>query len=140
MNNTAATTILPEKMGGVDLVPVEVGACGTVASLVLKEIEYFRRLESGGDDGKCSVKNSINPNKRHGDGGSSFWTRFGFLTIIWQRGESKGSSGGARSRYLPRMCTMVHVAVSRLRNHHKLTKIPSFSYQNLKDDNTKSVV
>ncbi|KAM0054391.1 hypothetical protein Hdeb2414_s0006g00194371 [Helianthus debilis subsp. tardiflorus] len=137
MSTTSATTILPEKMGGVDLVPVEVGACGTVGSLVMKEIEYFRRLESelrGGDDDGSSVKNSRKPDKHCGDGGgggSNFWHSFGFLTIIWRRGKSKGGGSG---RFLPRMCTMVHVAVSRLHSRQKLSKVPSFSYQNLKDE------
>lgn len=98
----------------------------------MKEIEYFKRLEtSGGDaygDHKCSTKTS--PDKKHrGDGnGSNFWHGFGFLTISWRRGKRKGGSSG---RFLPRMCTMVDVADSR---HHRLTKIPSFNYRNLKDD------
>ncbi|XVF70584.1 hypothetical protein PTKIN_Ptkin11bG0174100 [Pterospermum kingtungense] len=31
--------------------PLEIGTRGTVGALVLQEIEYFRRLESGGIDG-----------------------------------------------------------------------------------------
>ncbi|KAK1422615.1 hypothetical protein QVD17_17900 [Tagetes erecta] len=136
MNTTFATTILPEKMVCNDPVPIEVGACGTVGSLVMKEIEYFRRLEAscgggGCDDGKYSVKNAAKPNKRRGDGdGSNFWSHFGFLTIIWRRGKSKG---GGNSRCLPRMCTMLHVALNR-HHDHKLNKNPRSSYRNLKDD------
>ncbi|KAJ0787804.1 hypothetical protein HanPI659440_Chr05g0184501 [Helianthus annuus] len=125
------TTILPTKMAGSDSLPIEIGTRGTVGNLVMKEIEYFTRLESGnGDQGKCSIKNSVNPDKKHrGDGvGSKFWPGFGFLTITWRRGKRKGGESG---RFLPRMCTMVDVADSR---HHRLTKIPSFSYRNLKDD------
>ncbi|KAI3800303.1 hypothetical protein L1987_28390 [Smallanthus sonchifolius] len=120
---------------GGDPVPIEIGARGTVGNLVMKEIEYFRRLESGGGDedgdhGKCWNKNSVNPDKKHrGDGGgSNFWPSFGFLTITWRRGKRKGGGNG---RFLPRMCTTLDVSESR---HHRLSKIPSFSYRNLKDD------
>ncbi|GJR39919.1 hypothetical protein Tco_1215603, partial [Tanacetum coccineum] len=63
---TIASTILSEKMGGLDHVPIEIGARGTVGNLVMKEIEYFRRLEIGGcDHGKCSIRDSNIPDKKH---------------------------------------------------------------------------
>ncbi|CAI9292585.1 unnamed protein product [Lactuca saligna] len=134
MTTTFTTTILPEKMAGGDPVPIEIGARGTVGNLVMKEIEYFKRLEAesrGGDHGKCSIRTTSNTNKKHGGdgGGSKFWPSFGFLT--WRRAKRKGDGSG---RFLPRMCTMVDVADSRHHNHHRLSKIPSFSYRNLKDD------
>ncbi|KAK9056383.1 hypothetical protein SSX86_027473 [Deinandra increscens subsp. villosa] len=125
MNTTTTTTTFPEKMEGGDgdpVVPIEIGARGTVGNLVMKEIEYFRRLQSsnGDGDGKPSIK-PINDDKKHRGSGSNFWSSFGFLTVTWRRGKSKG-------RFLPRMCTMVDVADSR---HHRP---PSFGYRNLKDD------
>ncbi|KAL4563084.1 hypothetical protein LXL04_027115 [Taraxacum kok-saghyz] len=130
------TTISPEKMAGGDPVPIEVGARGTIGNLVMKEIEYFKRLEAdnrGGDHGNCSIRSSSNTNKKHnGDGGGSkFWPSFGFLTITWRKAKRKGGNSG---RSLPRMCTMVDVVDGRHHNHHRLSKVPSFSYQNLKDD------
>ncbi|KAI3710456.1 hypothetical protein L2E82_40239 [Cichorium intybus] len=136
MTTTFTATILPEKMGGGDPVPIEIGARGTVGNLVMKEIEYFQRLEAvshvgGGDHCKCSIKSSSNTNKKHGGGGSNFWPSFGFLNISWRKSKRKGGGSG---RFLPRMCTMVDIADSRHHNHHRLNKIPSFSYRNLKDD------
>ncbi|PWA96758.1 hypothetical protein CTI12_AA036570 [Artemisia annua] len=142
---TIATTIFSEKMGGLDPVPIEIGARGTVGNLVMKEIEYFRRLEIGGcsnvgDHGKFSIRDSNIPDKKHRkDGGSSnFWPSFGFLTITWRKVKRKGT--GSSGRFLPRMCTMVDVAESPYHKLHRLSKIPSFSYQNLKDDNNQSDV
>ncbi|KVH97393.1 uncharacterized protein LOC112522823 [Cynara cardunculus var. scolymus] len=134
---TAAAAILPEKMGGRDPVPIEIGARGTVGNLVMKEIEYFKKLELGrGDHDNCSRRNFFHPDKKHGGdgGGSNFWPSFGFLNVTWRRAKRKGGGGGSSGRFLPRMCTVVDVAESRHHNHHRLSKIPSFGYRNLKDD------
>ncbi|KAI3680554.1 hypothetical protein L6452_35327 [Arctium lappa] len=129
----AAAAILPEKMGGGDPVPIEIGARGTVGNLVMKEIEYFRKLESSrGDHDNCSRNNSSPRDKIHG-GGSNFWPSFGFLTITWRRAKRKGGGSGS-GRFLPRMCTVVDVTENRHHNHHRLSKIPTFGYRNLKDD------
>lgn len=140
ITSTAAATILPEKMGGGDPIPIEIGARGTIGNLVMKEIEYFRRLEAGScgdsdDHGKCSTKNSLKPDKKHrGDGSSSkFWPSFGFLSITWRKAKRKGGGSGS-GRFLPKMCNVVDVAENRHHNHHRLSRIPSFSYRNLKDD------
>ncbi|XP_071699865.1 uncharacterized protein [Rutidosis leptorrhynchoides] len=136
---SAAATIMPDKMGGGDPVPIEIGARGTVGNLVMKEIEYFRRLESncgneGIDHTKCSTKSTIDQDEKHrygNGGGTKFWPSFRFLNISWRKGKRKSGGSG---RFLPKMCSLVDVAESRHHNHHRVSKVPSFSYLNLKDD------
>ncbi|CAL5344544.1 unnamed protein product [Camellia sinensis] len=101
---------------------VEVGTRGTVASLVMKEIEYFSRLEL--DRHGSSRK----PQEQHKmDVGSSKGTStrpsFGFLAMTWRRKRRRGN--GLR----PRMCSVVEVEDS-----HQFNGIPGFHYRNLKSE------
>ncbi|CAK9187779.1 unnamed protein product [Ilex paraguariensis] len=100
--------------------PIEVGARGTVGSLLRKEIEYFRRL----DLDPCG--SSIRPQRHSVDmastGGKS-WPSFGFLMRVWRKRKRRCSG------YLPRVCSAVEVAESYL-----LNGVSGFSYWNLKAD------
>ena len=51
-----------------DFAPVEIGTRGTVASLIMQEIEYFSRIESNSQDRSQRKKSQIT------DGGSSVST------------------------------------------------------------------
>ncbi|CAL4925978.1 unnamed protein product [Urochloa decumbens] len=74
--------------------PVEVGSQGTVGSLVLREVEYFRRVDATGSHGKKSSSTRSSDNK--------------------QTRKKKGGGGGAGngSSFLPRMCSSAEVADS----------------------------
>lgn len=113
------TSKLPEKMGST--APVKVGTRGTVGSLVMKEIEYFRRCELE----LCG--SSIKPQKHSVDGsssgGSSSWPNFGFLMMTWRKKKKRGSA------ILPRICSAVEVSKS-----HRHNGVPGFTYRNLKAD------
>nr|XP_043625622.1 uncharacterized protein LOC122597049 [Erigeron canadensis] len=128
----ASATMLPEKKGS-DAVPIKIGTRGTVGNLLMKEIEYFKRLDtdSGGDRLDFESK-SLDPNRKNcGSGGLNFWSGFGFLKIKWRGKKTKGSSN---DKFLPRVCTMVDVADSHHNHHHCGNKIPGFNYQNLPSD------
>ncbi|XP_052183415.1 uncharacterized protein LOC127795650 [Diospyros lotus] len=109
--------------------PVEVGTRGTVASLVMKEIEYFRRLELD-RHGSCRKPQPQNHNTVEApSGGSSTTTNrpagFSFLIMATLRRKKRRGGGG----FLPSMCSAAEVA-----DCHRLNGIPGFSYRNLKDD------
>lgn len=101
-----------EKKGGAAVAPFEIGTRGTVGNLVMKEIEYFKRLES-------DHQSSLDP---HNGGGANFWRGFEFLKITWRRKKRKGGGG---DKFLPKVCTKVDVAESRHNHHHRANKIPS---------------
>ena len=77
--------------------PVEVGARGTVGSLVLREVEYFRRVEVGGHGKKSSSKVAAS------GGGSPRSSS--------KKQQTKRKKGGAGSgSFLPRLCSSAEVA------------------------------
>jgi len=78
--------------------PVEVGARGTVGSLVLREVEYFRRVEVGGHGKKSSSKVAAS-------GGGSPRSS----SKKQQTKKNKGGGAGSGS-FLPRMCSSAEVA------------------------------
>ncbi|XP_059636084.1 uncharacterized protein LOC132278299 [Cornus florida] len=95
--------------------PIKVGTRGTVGSLVMKEIEYFSRLQL-----------DLKPRGQIMDMASSsgnFWPSFGFLSMTWRR--KKRRSG----RFLQNICSAVEVADS-----HRLNGVRGFNYMNLKAD------
>ncbi|KAI8000181.1 hypothetical protein LOK49_LG09G01634 [Camellia lanceoleosa] len=111
--------------------PVEVGTRGTVASLVMKEIEYFRRIELSRQGSISSSSSSKKPQGHVVDVEASSrahsWPSFGFLVMTWRRKKRRGSGG-----VIPSMCSVVEVADS-----HQFNGIPGFSYRNLKEDAKK---
>ncbi|KAA8520041.1 hypothetical protein F0562_014285 [Nyssa sinensis] len=116
--STTSTTKFPEKMGAT--APVEVGTRGTVGSLVMKEIEYFSKLELERGESARKPQGHV-VNLASGSGNS--WPSFGFLVMTWRR-KKRRSSG-----FRPSICSVVEVADS-----HQLNGIPGFSYRNLKAD------
>ncbi|KAJ1294745.1 hypothetical protein BS78_01G169700 [Paspalum vaginatum] len=81
--------------------PVEVGAQGTVGSLVLLEVEYFRAMEVGGGHGK---KSSGKVAATGGGGGGSPRSN--------GKQKQKKMSGAGNGSFLPRMCSSAEVADS----------------------------
>ncbi|KAK6932343.1 hypothetical protein RJ641_001967 [Dillenia turbinata] len=99
--------------------PLEVGTRGTVGSLLMKEIEYFRRLEL--DSGVSSCK----PQSQIVEMASTRWRpSFGFLLMMtWRRKKRRGSW------FRPSTCSTIEVA-----EIDRLNGIPGFSYRNLRAD------
>ncbi|XP_010267870.1 PREDICTED: uncharacterized protein LOC104604977 [Nelumbo nucifera] len=113
------TTNLPQKMAAT--APVEVGARGTVGSLVLQEIEYFSRLEL--DHRRSPKKKPQIRMTDRGSTGTSSRPKFSFLIMTSRKKKSVSST------FLPSICSMVEVADTNRPNG-----IPGFSYKNLKTD------
>ncbi|XP_076882852.1 uncharacterized protein LOC143531439 [Bidens hawaiensis] len=113
-----ATSMFSKNKGG-DAAPLaEIGTHGTMGNLLMKEIEYYKRLESniGGD----RLKNHGGTSDTNFDsGGSRFWSGFGFFETKWQK-----------NKFLPRICIMMD-ATEGHHNHRQANKIPGFSYHNL---------
>lgn len=109
--------------------PVEVGTRGTVASLVMKEIEYFRGLELESRKpqehivGVGVASTSSRRSSSSSSSSSNFLPSFGFLVMTWRRKKRRGSGG-----FVPSMCSAVEV------EDNSLNGIPGFNYRNLKDD------
>ncbi|CAD6205652.1 unnamed protein product [Miscanthus lutarioriparius] len=79
--------------------PVEVGAQGTVGSLVLREVEYFRRMEvAAGGHGKKSSSKVV---AASGGGGGSNSKK---------PKKKKDAVAGNGGSFLPRMCSSAEVA------------------------------
>ncbi|KAL3850854.1 hypothetical protein ACJIZ3_012736 [Penstemon smallii] len=100
-------------------VPLEVGTCGTIGSLLKREIEYFRRLEIEHVD---FDRNSEEINV----GGRNSWRSFMSLMGSWRKKKRRNS--GIR----PGICSKVEVA-----NNRGLNEIHGFSYRNLKADSKR---
>lgn len=118
----STTTKFPEKMAAA--APLAIGTRGTVGSLVMKEIEYFSKLEldrhgrsSGKSQGKILDMGSFSR------GNSSSRSSFRFLTMTWKR-KKQGISKG----FLPRICSVSEVSES-----NRLNGISGFNYMILKD-------
>jgi hypothetical protein len=84
--------------------PVEVGAQGTVGSLVLREVEYFRRMEvvAGGHSKKSSSK--VVAASGGGGGGGSPWSN------SKKPAKKKKDAVAGSGSFLPRMCSSAEVA------------------------------
>ncbi|KAL5730855.1 hypothetical protein ACHQM5_003642 [Ranunculus cassubicifolius] len=99
--------------------PVEIGTRGTVASLLLREIEHFSKLELGGNEKgmkKSQSQSQVSDIAPGGDGGrSKFW--FGNVT-------PKKRKKIRRSGFLPRVCSNMDVVETKSR----------LNYRNLKAD------
>ena len=115
----------PERMAAA--VPVEVGTRGTVGSLVMREIEYFSRIELDRHGSGSSQRSQAHVvDVASGSTGRSR-RRFWFLIMTWRR--KKRSSSSSSSTFLPSICSVVEVA-----DNHRLNGIPGFNYRILKDD------
>jgi hypothetical protein len=79
--------------------PVEVGTQGTVGSLVLREVEHFRRMEVAGGHGKKSSSKVV------AAGGASPRSNGGKKP----RPKKGAAVVGNASSFLPRMCSSAEV-------------------------------
>lgn len=101
--------------------PVEIGTRGTVASLIMQEIEYFSRIDSNSQDRSQRNKSQIT------EVGSSTST-CSRTTIVPTVEETTKKKRGS-SKLLPSMCSIVDVSDSGRPNGTS-----AFSYRNLKSD------
>uniref|UniRef100_J3LQC8 Uncharacterized protein n=1 Tax=Oryza brachyantha TaxID=4533 RepID=J3LQC8_ORYBR len=100
--------------------PVEVGARGTIGSLVCREIEYFRRVDQVGvvshGHGKIRSSSSSNSSKQAA-GASVMGSPRSKVRSPWKKG---GAGGGAY--FLPSICSSAEVAeaagAARVRYRH----------------------
>lgn len=99
--------------------PVEIGARGTVGALIMKEIEYFSRLE-------LSCQNSSRKPQFHitNMASSSSHARPTFGSGIATQKKKK-----KRSRLIPSICSMVEIS-----DNNRPVGSSGFSYRNLKSD------
>lgn len=118
-----ATIMFPEKNGGNAAELAEIGTHGTMGNLLMKEIEYYKRLESEIGGNRLKYKHGGNDR----GGGSRFWSGFGFFIAKWKR---KKGDGGSSDKFLQRICMMMDVADDRHNHHHyrHANKIPGFNY------------
>ncbi|KAK9051824.1 hypothetical protein SSX86_028452 [Deinandra increscens subsp. villosa] len=117
----SSTTMFQEKKEGEPAALVKIGTRGTVGNLLMKEIEYYKRLESQiGSD----------PEKKHGGsgGGSRYWWGFGLFSSKWQRIKS---NYGSRYKFWPRFRMTLDAVECQ---HHHANKIPGFDYHKLEAD------
>lgn len=109
--------------------PVEIGTQGTVASLLLREIEHFRKLEleRKGKGLKSQSQVSDIASAQHGSRPNGSRPKVGFVVITQKRKKYNRGSG-----FLPSMCSFVDVADA---NHQ--VKTSRLSYKNLKTEVNK---
>ncbi|KAH1062655.1 hypothetical protein GLYMA_02G289600v4 [Glycine max] len=101
--------------------PVEIGTRGTVASLIMQEIQYFSRIDSNSQRNKSpttEVSSSISTSSR--------------TTIVSTVVEESTKKKRGSSKLLPSMCSMVDVSDNGRPNGSS-----AFSYRNLKSDMKK---
>ncbi|XP_051125191.1 uncharacterized protein LOC127247405 [Andrographis paniculata] len=104
-------------------IPLEVGTRGTIGSLLKREIEYFRKLDTEPGDSKMNSDRQCQEMKMDG---CPSWPSFRFSRVPWKR-KKRRSSG-----ITPGICSLVEVA-----NSPRLDEIPGFSYQNLRADSKR---
>lgn len=125
MHNKSTTTLVTtdtKDMAGCP--PVEIGTRGTVASLIMQEMEYFSRIESNSQDRSQRHKSQIT------DVGSSVSTNSRSSTMVSTVDQSTKKKRGS-SKLLPSMCSMVDVSDNGRPNG---TSGSAFSYRNLRSD------
>ncbi|GAV68620.1 hypothetical protein CFOL_v3_12123 [Cephalotus follicularis] len=100
--------------------PAEIGTKGTVASLIMKEIEYFSRLE-------LSCRNSSQMPQPHikDTASSSSHARPSIGSVITTQTKKQRN----RSKLLPSICSMVEVS-----DTNRPIGVSGYSYRNLKSD------
>ncbi|KAG7026623.1 hypothetical protein SDJN02_10625, partial [Cucurbita argyrosperma subsp. argyrosperma] len=106
-----------EEMGAV--APLAIGTRGTMGSLVMKEIEYFTKLELERHGGSQRLSGDAS---RRSDSKTSFW----LLSLSWKWKKRRTNNG-----ILPNICSAVELSKS-----NRFNGIPGFGYRILKDDVT----
>ncbi|KAK9077550.1 hypothetical protein SSX86_005887 [Deinandra increscens subsp. villosa] len=110
---------VPSKIGA-DQTPIKIGAKGTIGSLMMKEIEYFNRLEVH------SKKHALQPPKAAADhhGGRIKPKIDSVMTTVLPRRKKRSS------RFISSICSAIDVAAD-----NKGPKLVSgFGYRTLKAD------
>ncbi|KZV37162.1 hypothetical protein F511_15082 [Dorcoceras hygrometricum] len=102
--------------------PLAIGTCGTMGSLLKKEIEYFKGLELEIVESRRQAERN---NKEMASRKCTSWPGFRCLTDSWRKKKRRGSG------IQPNICSIVEVADFDLR---ELNGIPGFGYHNLNDD------
>lgn len=103
--------------------PVEIGTRGTVASLIMQEIDYFSRIESNSQDRSQRNKSQFtNVGSSHSTNSRS--------TIVSTVESTKKKR--VSSKLLPSMCSMVDVS-----DGGRLNGTSVFGYRNLRSDTKK---
>lgn len=100
--------------------PVEIGTRGTVGSLLMREIEYFSRLELSGRGNSRKLQKNV---AEVASSSSQFRPTIGSISAT----QKKKKRGG--TRLLPSLCSMVEVSDSK-----RPIGFPGFGYKNLKTD------
>jgi hypothetical protein len=103
--------------------PIEIGTRGTVASLIMQEIDYFSRIESNSQDRSQKNRSQIT------DVGSSLSTNSRSTVVSTVESTKKKR---VSSKLLPSMCSMVDVSDSSRPNGTSV-----FGYRNLRSDTKK---
>ncbi|KAK7276805.1 hypothetical protein RIF29_17951 [Crotalaria pallida] len=116
--STSLTTSDTKQMA--EFPPVEIGTRGTVASLIMQEIQYFRRIELS-SQGKSQRNKSQMTDM---DSSVSTISR-GAIVLTPESTKKKRVS----SKLLPSMCSMVDVS-----DNGRPNGTSAFSYRNLKSD------
>ncbi|KAL1347791.1 hypothetical protein HN51_023821 [Arachis hypogaea] len=106
-----------------EFAPVQIGTRGTVASLIMQEIEYFSRIQSNSQDRSYRSKSQIT------EVGSSVSTNSRATTIV-SPVESTKKKRPSSSKLLSSMCSMVDVS----NNNRPNGTTSAFSYRNLKSE------
>ncbi|ESW14243.1 hypothetical protein PHAVU_008G265000 [Phaseolus vulgaris] len=110
------TTLNSKKLAGFS--PAEIGTQGTVASLIMQEIEYFSRIDSNSQRSKSQITEV---------GSSNSSTSSKNDNCIYGRRKYK-----EKCRLLPSVCSMVDVS-----DNGRPNGTSAFSYRNLKSDTKK---
>lgn len=99
--------------------PVEVGARGTIASLMSREIEYLRRMKLDHDFAK---------HKQYREEGNPPSSNSGYNSVKKKKKDKQVATATATDgRFLPSMCSTVDVA-----HQVKVEKMAGVRYQNLR--------
>lgn len=112
--STSLATSDTKEMAG--LPPVEIGTRGTVASLIMQEIQYFSRIELNSQD--------RSQKKAYTGTSVSTTSRATIVSTVESTKKKRGSS-----KLLPSLCSMVDVSENGRPNENS-----AFSYRNLKYD------
>ncbi|KAI5433062.1 hypothetical protein KIW84_020377 [Lathyrus oleraceus] len=119
------TTLLDTAKESAEFPPVEIGTRGTVASLIMQEIDYFSRVESNSQDRSQSQRNK----SQFTNVGSSHSTN-SRSTIVSKVESTKKKR--VSSKLLPSMWSMVDVSDGGRPNGTS-----AFGYRNLRSDTKK---
>ncbi|KAL5978489.1 hypothetical protein ACLOJK_029606 [Asimina triloba] len=103
--------------------PVAIGTRGTIGSLVLQEIEYFRRLEL--DCCETTHKLEAQTTTR---GPACCGTRIKFGSAVMIAVKKRKTKNKRKRDFLPSLCSTIEVV------DDQATRVQRFSYRNLKTD------